>query len=330
MPDTTSMKLHNQATLYVLDALDAGERTEFEQLLNSDQALQRLVKELQATLSLTDLTASVRPPEHVLQGQRNLLRGKIDLLEAQARQKSLGRRIANRWYDLTERFYIPRQPAWAVATYVAVAFLIGRLAFPTAAVPAVATTDTTQPDILRLLESGALSSADIELQDKDPQAVSFNLQTKNNYNIEGGVDDSEIQQLLYYMLKNDSNPGNRLKAVNLISDARPLEEGRIVLISSLLTDPNPGVRLRAAKSLTVYSMDKTLRDACIKVLFEDENEAVRMAVLGILADNPNEDVVPALKIIAQMDKNEFIRDQAWRLVNSYRSQVAVERIEENE
>ncbi len=327
MSDTTKIKLQNQATLYVLDALNPREQAEFEAKLKTDLALQALVDELRGTLKLTDLAAEIKPPEHVLQGQRNLLRGKIDQLKVQSQQKGIRNRIANHWYDLTERFYIPRQPAWAVATYVAVAFLIGRLAFPTVQT-VTAPIAESQPDILQLIQSGALTSADIDLQDNDPEAISFNLQTKNDINVEGGLNDSDIQQILYYLLKNDSNPGKRLKAVNLISDARPMEEGRVVLISSLLTDPNPGVRLRAAKSLSSYELDKTLRDACIKVLFEDENEAVRMAVLGILATNPTEDIMPALKIIAQMDKNEFIRDQARRVADSYRSQVAVERIEE--
>ncbi|MFH1852701.1 MAG: HEAT repeat domain-containing protein [Candidatus Neomarinimicrobiota bacterium] len=328
MPDTLSEKLRNQATLYTLDALTNGEREQFIKQLATNPELDALVRELQETLNLTRMATAIKPPEHVLQGQRNLLRGKIELLEAQAQQTSLRQRMANLWYNLSDRVYVPRQPVWAVATYVMLAFLIGRMAFPTVQTITTMAETPTQPDILQLLESGALSSADIDLQQFDPQSVSFNLKTKKDFNVEGGLNDEAIQQLLFYLLKNDSNPGKRMKAVNLISEARPVAEGKVVLISSLLTDPNPGVRLRAAKSLSTYESDKTLRDACVKVLFEDENEAVRMAVLGILGNNPTEDIVPALKIIAQMDKNEFIRDQARRVADTFSGQIAVERIED--
>ncbi len=328
MPDTLPPKLRDQATLYALTALTDSERQQFEQLLKASPALQAEVADITETLELTEKVAKVEIPEFVLEGQRNLLRGKIEQLDDRTQKSRLIAKWADLRYTLSERLFIPRQPAWAVATYIMLAFLIGRLAFPTVQTITAPIASNEQPDIMQLLESGTLSSKDIDFYQDDPQSVSFNLQAKNDISVEGGLEDESVRQILYYMLKNDSNPGKRLKAVNLISEAQPIEEGRVVLISSLLTDPNPGVRLRAAKSLSIYEADKTLRDACIKVLFEDENEAVRMAALGILAQNPTEDIIPALQIIMKMDKNEFIRDQARRISDSFKSQVAVQRIEE--
>ena len=328
MPDTLSAKLRDQATLYALDALTNSELHQFEQLLKANPALQKEVDEIVATLNLTKLASDVKLPEYVLEGQRNLLRGKIEQLENLKRQSGFKVSLSDLWYNLTKRIFIPRQPAWAVATYVMVAFLIGRLALPTLQTVSAPITTSPQPDVMQLLESGALSSSDIDIYQNDAQSVNFNLQAKNDFSVQGGLNDETIRQILYYMLKNDSNPGKRLKAINLLSEAQPVEAGRIVLISSMLTDPNPGVRLRAAKSLNAYESDKTLRNACVKVLFEDENEAVRMAALGILSKTPTEDIIPALQIIKRMDKNEFIRDQARRIADSFIGQVAVERIEE--
>ncbi len=328
MPEKFPEKVRDQAMLYVLEALENGEKKQFEQLLLQHPELQTYVAELKNTLNLTNISAKVKPPEYVLEGQRNLLRGKIEQLETQTRSTGLSARLADFWYSATKRVLIPRQPAWAVATYVLMAFLVGRLVFPTVRMVSAPVAETSQPDIQQLLESGSLTSADIDYSANNPESVNLNLKTVSDYNLQGGLDDKSIRQVLFYMLKNDDNPGNRMKAVNLISEAQPIEEGRIVLISSLLTDPNPGVRLRAAKSLNAYEADKTLRDACIKVLFEDENEAVRMAALSILTESPTEDLIPALEIISQMDKNEFIRDQASRIVDSFARQIAVERIEE--
>ena len=328
MPDTLSAKLRDQAALYALDALTNSELRQFEQLLKVNPTLQKEVDEIVATLNLTKLASDVKLPEYVLEGQRNLLRGKIEQLENLNRQSGFKVSLSDLWYNLTKRIFIPRQPAWAVATYVMVAFLIGRLALPTLQTVTAPITTPPQPDVMQLLESGALSSSDIDIYQNDAQSVNFDLQAKNDFSVQGGLNDETIRQILYYMLKNDSNPGKRLKAINLLSEAQPVEAGRVVLISSLLTDPNPGVRLRAAKSLNAYESDKTLRNACVKVLFEDENEAVRMAALGILSKTPTEDIIPALQIIKRMDKNEFIRDQARRIADSFLGQVAVERIEE--
>ena len=328
MPDTLSAKLRDQAALYALDALTNSELRQFEQLLKVNPTLQKEVDEIVATLNLTKLASDVKLPEYVLEGQRNLLRGKIEQLENLNRQSGFKVSLSDLWYNLTKRIFIPRQPAWAVATYVMVAFLIGRLALPTLQTVTAPITTPPQPDVMQLLESGALSSSDIDIYQNDAQSVNFDLQAKNDFSVQGGLNDETIRQILYYMLKNDSNPGKRLKAINLLSEAQPVEAGRVVLISSLLTDPNPGVRLRAAKSLNAYKSDKTLRNACVKVLFEDENEAVRMVALGILSKTPTEDIIPALQIIKRMDKNEFIRDQARRIADSFLGQVAVERIEE--
>ncbi len=328
MPDTLSTRQRQQAALYALDALTDAERIRFEKELETNPALQSELDDNTNSLDLTKMASQVDLPEHVLEGQRNLLRGRIEQYEAEVKQSAIKTRLDNIWFSITQRIFIPRQPAWAAVSYAVVAFLIGRLAIPAVQPIATVATESTQPDVLQMLESGMLTSADIDLSQNGSESVSFNLQAKNDFSVEGGVNDEQVQQILYYMLKNDRNPGKRMKAVNLLSEAPPVEEGKVVFISSLLSDPNPGVRLRAAKSLGAYESDKTLRDACIKVLFEDENEAVRIAALGILAKNPTEDIIPALKIVTQMDKNKFIRNQAQRIADTFRGQVAVERIED--
>ena len=45
-------------------------------------------------------------------------------------------------------------------------------------------------------------------------------------------------------------------------------------------------------------------------LLEDENEAVRMGALSILANSPSADIVPALRVVSLMDQNEYIRARA--------------------
>jgi len=302
MPDISN-KIKEQATLYVMDVLSADERQAFENNLNSDESLKKYVLELQNTLSLTAESFDFKPSEEELQGQRNLLRARVNQLGS---QKSTVPVMA-KFRDVFERILSPRQPVWAVASYVVIAFVAGRfLLNPMQDVPT--NNGLSSAAILGLIQEGALSDVQIEKSENDN--IRLAVETKQNVDVSGGTNDETVQQILYYLLLNDANPGKRLKAVNLLEKVPEHDNKKLVLISSVLSESNAGVRLRALELLSKFETDKTIRDACLKILLEDENEAVRMGALSILANSPSADIVPALRVVSLMDKNEYIRERS--------------------
>ncbi|MBN4081190.1 HEAT repeat domain-containing protein [Caldithrix abyssi] len=299
-----SNKLKEQATLYVMDALSADERQAFENKLNTNDALKNYLLELKHTLSLTTEAFAFKPLEEDLQGQRNLLRARVNLLNSLKSTPPL----QDKFRDIFERILSPRQPAWAVVSYVVIAFVIGRFLSVNPVQDIAPQNGFSSAAIMALIQEGAL--ADVQFEKTEDESIRLAVETKQNVDVSGGTNDEIIQQILYYLLLNDNNPGKRLKAVNLLKTVPAHDNKKLVLVSSVLSESNAGVRLKVLELLSEFETDKTIRNACLKILLEDENEAVRMGALSILAGSPSADIVPALRVVSLMDQNEYIRERA--------------------
>jgi len=299
-----SKKLKEKATLYVMNAMADQERDLFESSMTTNDALKQYVDELTHTLSLTTHSFDYKPSEEELQGQRNLLRAKTVQLDNIQSNLPLLEKVSLAF----ETVLSPRQPIWAVVTYVVIAFIAGR--FLSVSPNPISSTNSrfSSAGILGLIQEGALSN--VKFEKSEGSNIRLAVETKQNVDVSGGTNDEIIQQILYYLLLNDANPGKRLQAVILLETVPAHNNKKLVLISSVLSETNTGVRLRALDLLSQFETDKTIRDACLKILLEDQNEAVRMGALSILANSPSADIVPALRVVSLMDQNEYIRERA--------------------
>jgi len=299
-----SKKLKEKATLYVMNAMADQERDLFESSMTTNDALKQYVDELTHTLSLTTHSFDYKPSEEELQGQRNLLRAKTVQLDNIQSNVPLLEKVSLAF----ETVLSPRQPIWAVVTYVVFAFIAGQFLSVTPVQDAATHNGFSSAEILGLIHDGALSNVQFEKSEGDNLRLA--VETKQNVDVSGGTNDEIIQQILYYLLLNDANPGKRLQAVSLLKTVPAHDNKKLVLISSILSETNAGIRLRALDLLSQFETDKTIRDACLKILLEDQNEAVRMGALSILANSPSADIVPALRVVSLMDQNEYIRERA--------------------
>ncbi len=312
--------------LYALDSLSKSERETFEVVLKSTPALQQYLNEIQSTLELTETTLKVSFDESYLEGQRNLLRDRILQLEQERKQASLPTRILESARQGVEVLFTPRQPVWAVVTYIIIAFLIG-LTLPSRL------TETQHPtpayssrEILNLIQGGDLTSVKLE-PGENKEKLEMALETKGSIDISGDFKDETIQQILYYLILNDSNPGKRLRALKLLTNVPDLDNKKLVLVSTVLSDPNSGIRLKALEQLSNFKPDKTIMEGCAKLLLEDENEAIRMGALAILGKSPTSDIIPALRVVSLMDENPYIRDRASEILDEVNELTATEKIE---
>ena len=101
----------------------------------------------------------------------------------------------------------------------------------------------------------------------------------------------------------------------------------MVLVSALLTDSNPGIRLKSIRLLSTYEPGKIIQDACMKVLLEDENEAVRLSAMDIMEMAPDVSMIPALQVVSVLDENDFIRDRAQELLRIFSSDETDSQVE---
>ncbi len=325
MSDNIPTKLKEQATLYVLDALDARETFQFEKSLASSPELSAFTQELQSTLQLTEDACNLVPEGSYLIGQRNLLRGRIEQLILE-QQKSPAKAFwsrAREWFITV--FVDSRQPAWAVATYMLAAFFIGR--WVVLDQTTVQDTYFTEDRLQEVIRQGQLENTKLHLTGSKTSPVEFAFQTNEDLKYKGGLEDQNVKQLLYYLLLNDENTGNRLKAIELVEELEPAEETELVLISTMLSDNNTGVRLKSARLLQTYEPTDLILDACQKVLLEEENEAIRQEAMAILSRRPTPEMIPTLKVVGLMDENVFIRNQAKAIVESLNDSTESDEIE---
>jgi hypothetical protein len=220
MPNSKSKKFDRLASLYVLNAMSKTDKENFENQLKTNQELRKLVRECKATMD------SVKEAVQ----QRNLLRGRIEQLEKGRSARMVFTELQEKASSIFSHLVFGRQPAWAIVTYVFIAFFIGRLVF----MPQQDSNDnrtTQQFDIKELIQSGYLENVIIDINESAEAPIKFVTHGDQNINFSGGFKDTKVRQMLYFLLLNDENPGNRLKAVNLMRNISPDPESQMVLVS---------------------------------------------------------------------------------------------------
>jgi hypothetical protein len=309
-----------QASLYVLDALTENEQSKFELELTENEFLQNYVRELESTLDISSIGEMLVPDEIELQSQRNLLRANLDAMALKKSKLSPGI-----LYQIKIWIQTPT-PAWVNLASVSVAFIFGLLIVKSHESPEKNKPTINIKEILKSGQFGQIKFADNGLHDNH---IRFAVESKQDLELSGSMDDELVTDLLFYLLLHDQNPGKRLKAVKLLQNTQPAQETKMVLISALLTDSNPGIRLKSIRLLSTYKPGKIIQDACMKVLLEDENEAVRLSAMDIMEKAPTASMIPALQVVSVLDKNDFIRDRAQDLLRHFSMDVPNPRLEIN-
>ena len=317
MPEKLSKRTKEQATLYVMGILSPKEKATFEQELARSDRLKTYMDELSSALRVVSHLPSKQPSETLLNRQRNLLRGRIDMLNKEHFYRTVIRKIQDVFWSISDLLLFSRRPALAAVTYLLLGLIAGRfLFFPVVSpdLPTIAEM-TVEERIRQIINAGELPETQILPLRNGNNKVAFRLKAEDDFEYSGGLKDETVRELLSYLLLNETNPGKRLKSLKLMSDLTPDEEMKMVLVAALLSDENPGVRLRAIKSLAGYPVDKTVRDACTKILLEEQNTAIRMEALNILAKNPDDRLIPVLQVVSRLDSNEYIREEATAILD---------------
>lgn len=148
--------------------------------------------------------------------------------------------------------------------------------------------------------------------------VSIKYDVLTPHTKEGTANDPDIQQLLLLATRNQRNSGVRLDSIDVLTRQAEDNAVREALVYALRYDKNPGVRLKALDGLRTYVKDdQHVRDAILDALIHDSNAGVRSAAITLL--NPvraDMSVREALQVLAQQDKDKFIRSESRRYLES--------------
>ena len=165
--------------------------------------------------------------------------------------------------------------------------------------------EVPQSEIPDLLKDGRLNNMDLELLPDQQVQVSF--QGTKDYEVVGNANDTDIRELMAYILLNEKNDGLRMRTVETLSGQTDSLVQQILLYS-LLNDNNPGVRLKSIRSLKQYQKSPRMRNSFMKALMTDPNSAVRIeAMEGLIGYIDEERAIEVISIAAAKDSNDYVK-----------------------
>ena len=324
MPNKLTDQQKKQAALYLSGALSITAKRKFEEELKSNLTLQTYLDELRNTIETTREFSTLLPSDELLQGNRNLLRGKIRTLESKPVK---GLQIVEKLKNILTSIVKVRQPVWAVATYIVIGVIIGRILLgPTGDKP-LDLNNNGNLDMNKVIDSGLLSDIQIDQSALSPSSVKFVSNVDSKFNVSGSVDDQDIKKILYYLLLNDENKDNRLEAGRLIKRISPNNETQMVLISSVLSDYDPQIKLQSIKTLGNYQSSSELVDACKRILLDEHDAKIRLEALNILESSKSSELIPLLEVVGKMDDDALVREKANKLLDELQKPVSIENTE---
>ena len=303
MPNNISESQKKQAALYICNALSITSQRKLEQELKINSTLLDYVNELKSSIEKTREISTIGPSKEFLQGSRNLLRGKILTVSNKETTGSILSNILDNIKNGIASIAKMRQPVWAIATYVVIGIIAGRLLLAPDGNKPINITGQEIVDMDNLIQSGVLSDLQIDQSTLSSSSIKLVSNTDNRFNVSGNVDDKNIKQILYYLLLNDDDSDNRYQAGKQINRMTPNNESEMVLISSVLSETNPRVRKQSMATLSQYTSSTELINACKRILLDDRNHEMRLESLNILEKNKSSDLIPLLEVVSKMDDN---------------------------
>jgi HEAT repeat protein len=127
--------------------------------------------------------------------------------------------------------------------------------------------------------------------DSAPGTVQLRLSAEQPLEISGSVDDSDMRQVLTYVVENGErfDAGVRLDCLDALKAVVRDQEVRRALMSAARRDQNPAVRMKALESLRGAAADDVVRQVILDALEHDANPGVRVEAVNVLVGSLNHD-----------------------------------------
>jgi hypothetical protein len=127
--------------------------------------------------------------------------------------------------------------------------------------------------------------------DSAPGTVRLKLSSEQPLEISGSVDDSDMRQVLTYVVENGErfDAGVRLDCLDALKAGVRDQEVRRALMSAARKDQNPAVRMKALESLRGAAADEVVRQVILEALEHDANPGVRVEAVNVLVGSLKHD-----------------------------------------
>jgi len=158
--------------------------------------------------------------------------------------------------------------------------------------------------------------------DEKSGEIKFSFDFIKRCEMNGTLDDRDVQQVLAFAVGNSDNAGVRMKTVGMLgTTVNPDSEIEGALIRAAKTDDNAGVRREALLSLKKYPFDGKIRDAFLFILQNDNNPGMRVSAINYLGEKEtalsisnskhiDPQILNVLKQKSSSDLNKYVRLKA--------------------
>jgi hypothetical protein len=308
-----------QIALYAAEELEGADKDAFEDHL--DQC-KRCMTALDAERRMLEMLSSQTRPDPtpaLLASCRNQLEDAIDELDH--------RSLFTRWTEaIFPAHWLALHPAASAAMLILIGFSAGAF-LPWRGPQRTPSNSATQQAgmIPSGLNEQELRSADVSginwtpAQGNQPPEIVVQLTTEKPMVVAGTVDDSDVKNVLMYVLHNSRRfgPDVRINAVELLKSKAGDPQVQQALCQAARNDRNPAVRLMALDALGQAAPNAVVLQTMLGALVNDSNQGVRIAAMnslgsfssrgGLLSDP---DAVKTLRDLMKNDSNKYIRLQS--------------------
>ncbi len=184
--------------------------------------------------------------------------------------------------------------------------------------PQVSTSAVQDNQISTIPRNGSISNLRIVSADPATGQVELAGEVSQPLRLQGQMEDATVRSLLFSALHDASNPGSRLRAVQVLASKpndEPIEEA---LINALIYDDNAGVRMQALEALKQYANEQHVRAAFMHTLGNDDNAGIRVqAIEALTIKNSNDtELAKTIREVTEKDDNFFIRAKGLQFVET--------------
>jgi hypothetical protein len=162
------------------------------------------------------------------------------------------------------------------------------------------------------------SVSNLRIVNADPATgqIEFAGEVMQPLRFQGGMDDATVRQLLFSALRDASNAGSRLQAVEVLAQKPTDEAIEEALIHALVYDPNTAVRLRAMEALKARADEQHVQAALVHALGNEVNPGIRVQAIEALTSRNlnNPALAKTIEEITKTDDNPYVRSRALQFV----------------
>ena len=180
----------------------------------------------------------------------------------------------------------------------------------------VASTNQESPAISAIPANGSVSNIRIVSANPTTGQVELAGEVVQPLRFQGQMADDTVKQLLFSAMRDSSNPGSRLRAIEVLATGSNDQSVKDALIQTLMYDDNSGVRLKAIHGLKRFVSEPDVLSAFLYTLKNDSDAGIRFEAIEALTSNTKDTTLAKALEPFTKDDNSYISMKALQFVRS--------------